>query len=159
MAPRRHCCEMSRIRLRWARQRSWGPRVGAFRLFLASAVVVAHMKCNLFGLHFGVSAVVCFYAVSGYAMAGLLQFAYPSLRYAPTFYLDRWLRLAPQYYFYLAALGMLVFGFGYSMRTLPAGPNPLGGLADLTILPLAFYPFGAWSPPTWTIGAELLFYL
>lgn len=132
---------------------------GTFRLFLASAVVVAHMKANAFGLYWGVTAVVCFYAVSGYAMAALIESAYPTLRRAPAFYLDRFTRLAPQYYFYMAAFAVLVLGFGYSMRTAPAGPNPLGVFADLLILPMALFPYGVWNPPLWTIGLELLFYL
>src|SRR5262249_53463793 len=63
------------------------------------------------------------------------------------------------YYFYLGVFGVMVLGFGYAMRNLPAGPNPLGVFADLLILPAAFYTFGTFNPPGWTIGAELLFYL
>lgn len=74
---------------------------GTFRMFLALNVVVGHMGGSYFGIIMpGIAAVVCFFMISGYAMSGLIQGSYPRLpEDVGHFYLDRILRLGPQYYF------------------------------------------------------------
>ena len=47
--------------------------LGSLRLLLALAVAASHVDYRIAGLNPGVSAVVGFYLISGYVMAGLLQ--------------------------------------------------------------------------------------
>ena len=54
--------------------------LGSLRLLLALAVAASHVDYRIAGLNPGVSAVVGFYLISGYVMAGLLQRHYPTRR-------------------------------------------------------------------------------
>lgn len=144
--------------------------LGTLRLILALAVAASHVDFRVAGLNPGVSAVIGFYLISGYVMSGLLQRHYPTPRAAGGFYIDRALRLMPQYLFY-ASLTLLWYGFA----RLPAG-NPtldyfLGavpGIGDyvnnLLVVPLNYYMWNGSDrftllPPAWSLGTEIQFYL
>lgn len=140
---------------------------GTYRLILAAGVVLAHMGVSVWGIHTGIVGVVCFYMVSGYAMTGLIRSAYPKpTRDAPAFYLDRLIRLGPQYYFYIAICAFTVLVLNW--RESPAqdgSPDALNIFANLTIIPLAFWMYSdsirhlGLNMPTWSLGLEFLFYL
>ena len=76
--------------------------MGAFRLLLAAMVVINHSG-GTFNNTFlpGVAAVVVFFMISGYAITGLIQNRFPEADSAKFFFLERFVRLAPQYYFWL----------------------------------------------------------
>jgi peptidoglycan/LPS O-acetylase OafA/YrhL len=136
---------------------------GSFRLFLAIMVALSHAGVRFGGLNPGVSAVVGFYLVSGYVMTGLLRRHYSTLDAAPRFYLDRALRLYPQY-LAIAALTLLWLVLTGSRNDfLQHAPGAVDLFNNLLIVPLN-YLFGATDrlvliPPAWSLGAELQFYL
>ena len=137
---------------------------GLFRLILAVLVVVSHMGLSAYGGP-GSSAVVCFYAISGYAMSALIGTSYPNMPAdAGRFYLERFLRLAPQYYFYIAVFAFTVLVLNWRADQ-PGSPDVVNIFANLTIIPLSFFMYSQsifgfmLDPPTWSIGLELSFYL
>ncbi len=72
--------------------------LGTFRLFLAMLVASSHTGLSLAGLNPGVMAVVGFYLISGYVTAGLMARHYSDPSQVSSFYLDRAIRLLPQYF-------------------------------------------------------------
>lgn len=140
---------------------------GTFRMALAIGVVLAHMGIAINGVvNTGVVGVVCFFMVSGYAMSALLSSSFPTLKDAPRFYADRFLRIAPQYYFYLAICAFTVLVVGWKETSAQDGPiDALNITANLTILPLFFAMHNnsigslILNLPTWSIALELCFYL
>lgn len=138
--------------------------LGTIRLLLALAVAASHAKVLVAGLNPGVIAVVCFYLISGYVMAGLMQRHYSHASQAPAFYLDRAIRLLPQYLFYCGMT--LAWHFFSSVATpfLIRSPGAVDLLNNLFIVPLNYYMFNASDqytlvPPAWSLGAEIQFYL
>lgn len=134
---------------------------GAFRLALAVLVVISHAQVHLFRLNVGVIAVTNFYIVSGFAMSAVLRRHY--LDDAGAFYLDRAVRILPQYalYLMLAVFAVFVLGINPAARTMTAE----GLIANLTIVPLSWAMFspaiasGALLPQAWSLGTEVIFYL
>lgn len=127
-------------------------------------VVLSHAGVRLAGLNPGVIAVVGFYLISGYVMAGLIRRHYRQPAQAGAFYLDRAARLLPQYFFYIGlTLGWYLFS---GTRTLFLSHPPTAGdlLNNLLIVPLNLYMFNGSDhftliPPAWSLGAEVQFYL
>lgn len=139
---------------------------GALRLLLALLVVLYHFDCRIYGVDQGVSAVVVFFVVSGYAMTGLWRrnFRRPGARLS-RFYLDRCLRLAPQYYLWLVVCTLVVALFPVDFGPfMPDRPGPLAISAHLLVVPLnllqAAPRYNGWvvDPPAWSLGQELCFY-
>lgn len=144
--------------------------LGTLRLLLALAVAASHLDYRIAGLNPGVSAVIGFYLISGYVMAGLLQRHYPQYRHAPAFYWDRAVRLMPQYLFYLL-LTLLWLRLSAPLPTnaslqyfVQRAPTLADYLNNLLIVPLNYYMFNGSDhytliPPAWSLGAEVQFYL
>lgn len=137
---------------------------GAFRYLLAVCVLVSHIWPMKFQI--GVSAVVGFFIISGYVMNFLLS-QYQSVGKVRFFYVDRLLRILPQYYFYLvlsqAALFFMKFVFfsGY----FPTEFSPWAFLLNALLVPVNYY---FWIPQieayllipqAWSLGLEEQFYL
>jgi peptidoglycan/LPS O-acetylase OafA/YrhL len=104
--------------------------------------------------------------VSGYAMSALIADSFPRLSDARRFYVDRFLRLAPQYYFYLAICAFTVLVIGWRETPSQEGaPNAVNVMANLTIIPLTFWMFDKsigsliLNIPSWSVGLEMCFYL
>lgn len=136
--------------------------MGAFRLLLAVLVAVSHMGKTFAGLNPGVVAVISFLIISGFVMTSLIERNYRSLADVGLFYLDRALRLYPQFLFYFVA-SCLVIHF-----LLPGTPQAAELtlktiLSSVLMLPLGFYMFGIGGteivPPAWSLGLEMSFYL
>ena len=138
--------------------------LGTFRLVLALLVALSHANVRIAGLNPGVMAVVCFYLISGYVMTGLLRGHYAELRRVPYFYLDRALRIFPQY---LCIAGVTLAWFLVTAHTtafLRQVPTWSDLLSNLTVVPLNYYMFNGSDrftlvPPAWSLGAEIQFYL
>ena len=138
--------------------------LGALRLMLALAVAASHAGMLVGGLNPGVVAVIGFYLISGYVMAGLIQRYYSQPSQAPAFYLDRAIRLLPQYLFYCG----LVLAWQLSTQsTTPflgsVSPGVGNLLNNLLIVPLNYYMYNGSDrytliPPAWSLGAEVQFY-
>jgi peptidoglycan/LPS O-acetylase OafA/YrhL len=138
--------------------------LGTLRLMLALAVAASHAGVLVGGLNPGVTAVVGFYLISGYVMAGLIQRYYSQPSQAPAFYLDRAFRLLPQYLFYCGLI------LAWQLSTKSTTPfldsvNPGAGnlLNNLLIVPLNYYMYNGSDrytliPPAWSLGAEVQFY-
>ncbi len=138
--------------------------LGAFRLILALLVALSHVNVKIAGLNPGVVAVVCFYLISGYVMTGLLRTHYSTAARIPHFYLDRALRLFPQY---LAVVGLTLAWFffaGHPTAFLQRAPQWNDLVANLSVVPLNYFMFNGSDsftlvPPAWSLGAEIQFYL
>ncbi|MGH8807151.1 MAG: acyltransferase family protein [Noviherbaspirillum sp.] len=138
--------------------------LGTFRLILALLVALSHANVTVSGLNPGVVAVVCFYLISGYVMTGLLRTHYPDAWRIPHFYLDRALRIFPQY---LAMAGLTLLWFFIAGRTTPfllQEPQWRDLFANVIVVPLNYFMFNASDrftlvPPAWSLGAEIQFYL
>ncbi|AZD08963.1 hypothetical protein C4K26_3562 [Pseudomonas chlororaphis] len=136
--------------------------MGAYRLLLAVLVAVSHMGKTFMGLNPGVVAVISFLIISGFVMTSLIERSYQAPEKIGLFYLDRALRLYPQFLLYFAASCAVIYFL------LPGTPQAaeltLGNIAaSLPIIPLGFYMFGAAGveilPPAWSLGLEMCFYL
>lgn len=135
--------------------------VGTYRLLLAIAVLLSHAGAYLGPYNQGVIAVVSFFVISGYVTTALIQRHYPTVGAAAQFYLDRAMRLFPQYLAYL--LGMIVvIWFAAGRFGWPELSPAAIGLNSLMI-PVGFYMYAPiatpLNPPTWTLGLEATFYL
>ena len=138
---------------------------GTLRLILAAMVALSHIGGNFGNVWNGVVAVVIFYMISGYAMTGLLRARFPKTNAAPTFYFERIVRLAPQYYFWLAFalfFSLYLKWYWYSVDT--KGFIPYGIFAYLTVVPLGLQSyFGSVDaltlPQATTLGIEITLYV
>ena len=138
--------------------------LGGWRLFLAALVALSHDGLRLAGLHPGVMAVVGFYLISGYVMTGLIRRHYARPAAVGGFYMDRFLRLFPAYWFVAGLTALWWFLTGAQTNYLRMAPDNLDWLANLTVIPLNFYMVNGSDaftliPPAWSLGAELQFYL
>jgi peptidoglycan/LPS O-acetylase OafA/YrhL len=143
--------------------------LGTLRLLLAISVSVFHATLHPGGFRYGVSGVVTFYMISGYAMSGLARAFMP----APDggfwlgtarFWRDRILRLYPQYLFWLVAAAIVRFGFGRVWWSQQGPLDWVNVLGNLTALPLNMYIYipslshMMIMPQAWTIATEFSFY-
>ena len=95
--------------------------------------------------HFvGVGAVANFFIISGYVMAGIMRANYSHLG-KPTlfFYLDRALRIFPQYLFYLLATQacLLCFDFRFMDWFYTGTPSSFLFLMNALIVPMNYFEF------------------
>jgi peptidoglycan/LPS O-acetylase OafA/YrhL len=138
--------------------------LGSLRLILAIAVAASHAGFRIAGLNPGVIAVVGFYLISGYVMAGLIRRHYSQPATAPAFYLDRALRLFPQYFTYLGlALAWQLYTQTENYH-LSHPPTAADFINNILIVPLNYYMWNGSDrytliPPAWSLGAEIQFYL
>lgn len=138
--------------------------LGSLRLLLALLVALSHAGVRVYGFNPGVTAVVVFYLISGYVMTGLLRTHYSEWREIPAFYLDRALRLYPQYLFIAGlTLGWMAATDARTafLRHPPSIPDIVNNLA---VIPLNLFMFNdsdqfTLIPPAWSLGAEMQFYL
>lgn len=134
---------------------------GYLRFGLAILVVLSHLD-HAGGLNVGVSAVVVFYLLAGYVVTNLIHKHFGSGRLL-SFYAERFLRIYPLYFTFLA----MVFAFLFITRFGSPIITPLKILAQVTIIPLNFFMFFHTAvvrnycvlPPAWSLGAELQAYL
>ncbi|MDP3760613.1 MAG: acyltransferase [Ramlibacter sp.] len=138
--------------------------MGLLRLFLAYMVLLSHAGVRIATYNGGVFAVIVFYLISGYVMAGLLRRHYARPDRVPMFYADRMLRLFPQYLAYAGATLAWFWWTGATTDFLTRSPTALDLLNNLTVIPLNFFMYNGADaftliPPGWSLGAELQFYL
>jgi peptidoglycan/LPS O-acetylase OafA/YrhL len=139
--------------------------LGGFRLILAIVVVLYHAGFQPFGLHVGVTAVAAFYMVSGYAMSAMWRRWYADGKRVAAFYLDRLLRLYPQYVAF-CAVSATMLGLGWRLDLYQVRSAGWAAIAaHVTMIPLSLatvYPDIGQAmliPQSWSLGTELLFYL
>lgn len=139
--------------------------MGTLRYLLAVLVLLSHAGFNIASHHPGVMAVAVFYALSGYVMAALIDRHYAAgARAVHLFYVDRLLRLYPQYAVYALAAAL----WCAATQQVTAFLQRLPGYADVfnnfLVVPLNYYMYNGADqftliPPAWSLGAELVFYL
>ena len=115
------------------------------------------------GVHLGVAAVVCFYALSGFVMAALVERHYQTIQAARGFYLDRALRILPQLWLYLA-ISFTALAF----NLLPAVDFVSSCTAGKVVANFLVFPFHfhwvneLWRcmpiQQAWSLGVEVMFY-
>ncbi|WP_028205025.1 acyltransferase family protein [Paraburkholderia nodosa] len=135
--------------------------MGIYRLLLAVAVMLSHIGIAWYGHNPGVIAVVSFYLLSGYVMTALVQRHYTTLDSIPSFYLDRMMRLFPQFLFYSLLTLALIICF-HPASDFISGLTPATAALNLTMLPLNFFryfPNALTIPQAWSLGLESQFYL
>ena len=135
--------------------------MGIYRLFLALAVVLSHIRIIFYGKNQGIVAVVSFFLLSGYVMTALIERHYATTSSFPRFLLDRSMRLFPQFLFYSAITLILIFLFHPESEFIE-GLTPWTAAMNLTMLPLNFFryfPHAQTVPQAWSLGLEAQFYL
>lgn len=136
-------------------------RHGALRFALAMAVAMSHMGFQPGGFNPGVMAVMVFYLLAGMVADKLLSL--PAFASPVPYWVNRLRRIAPLYLFSLA-VAAVAWGCGASSIFLARDPGPVDILANLTVIPLAYYMYTGQDaftliPPAWSLGVELQFYL
>lgn len=125
-------------------------------------VVMSHLGIIIYGYNPGVVAVISFFLLSGFTMQSLMQRYYMSYKLVTNFYVDRALRLYPQFLFYAISTLILVKIFNIASPYL-ADTQALKVFLNFTMLPLGFYMLGLDNclviPPAWSLGLELSFYI
>lgn len=139
--------------------------MGTYRFILAILVLLSHTALYVGGMSQGVVAVISFLLISGYTMQILMDKYYAGTRNIKAFYVDRILRICPQFWFY-SIVTLLIFWrvpdhilthhlsnvtvlkVVNNFLVLPVGYPELFDLGNCFIIPAA-----------WTIGLELTFYL
>lgn len=145
--------------------------LGITRFVLALLVLLSHANGTGFKLNLGVTAVIIFYFTSGYLMQrSYRRFVNHSSTPIKDFYLDRLLKLFPQYSLVVLASFAAIAYFGPSQHVLFMSQEPSLDkvLLNLALLPAnyVFAPLTLESmlphpiiPPAWSLAAEFHFYL
>lgn len=138
--------------------------MGIYRFLLSIFVAISHTGVLINGLNPGVIAVISFFIISGYVMTALISKNYFDHKKIVWFYLDRILRIYPQYLFNIIAVLIIYFIFGLNSHYL-SKPTEIGLLQNLLIIPMGFYMI-PWVgekfmiiPPAWSLGLEGCFYI
>lgn len=137
--------------------------MGHLRFTLAILVLLSHAGLLIHGHNPGVVAVVVFYAISGYVMSALIERHYAGAPHTGRFYLDRLLRIYPQYAIYALVTLVWLYTIGQPTPFLQQQPHIQDGLNNLLIVPLNYYMYNGADrftliPPAWSLGTEVLFY-
>lgn len=132
--------------------------MGFYRLILAVLVLLSHCAIKFPSYNQGVTAVVSFLIISGYVITKLISAKFPKRTDIKRFYVDRALRLFPQFVFYLIITSLFYFFFD--------GPEKITisqFIVNLTMLPLntfaVYFNDFIIVPQSWSLGLELQFYL
>ncbi len=145
--------------------------LGSVRFLLALLVMLSHFPPNGLPLNVGVVAVICFYFISGFLMRRSYErFESNSNHPIWTFYVDRVLRLFPQYLLVCWASFALIYLLGRETRVpyLAQEITPLKVVLNTLLLPTnyVFPPFVVPAllphpiiPPAWSLASEFHFYL
>lgn len=145
--------------------------LGIMRFVLAILVLLSHANGVGFKLNLGVTAVIIFYFVSGYLMQrSYVRFTKYSSTPIRDFYLDRFLKLFPQYSLVVLASFAAIAIFGPAQHVMFMNQEPTLDkiLLNLALLPAnyIFPPLEIESmlphpiiPPAWSLATEFHFYL
>ena len=142
---------------------AWAGKLGTYRFLLALAVAVAHAGTSPFGIHLGVAAVISFYILSGFVMTALIERYYLAPQKVMRFYLDRAMRLYPQFIVYFLAT-LALFMVSKTGSVMVSDLTPLKTTLNLLLVPLGLFMIGGMDtamviPQAWSLGLEAMFYL
>lgn len=137
---------------------------GTFRLFLALLVLLTHSGLNAGSFYQGTMAVIGFYAISGYVISFLLEQRLQTVN-ARTFYLERIVRVYPQFVLHLILAVLVIVAFHPDSRYAKAAISAETLLLNLSLFPLQAKAFSAYIesalyvPTSWSLSLEASFYL
>lgn len=145
--------------------------LGTLRFVLALLVLLSHIPGLGMTLNPGVSAVILFYIISGYLMGrSYLRFQQHSAQPIRDFYLDRLLKLMPQYSLVVGLTFFLIYLLGPAQHTMflnqPVELHRI--MLNMLLLPVnyVFEPLSIDAllphpivPPAWSLSSEFHFYL
>lgn len=133
--------------------------MGSYRYLLAVLVVLSHSGVSFFGYNPGIIAVISFLMISGYVITKLINKYYNNIGLIPSFYVDRALRLFPQFLLYLSITVLVMIYFGDTKNI----SSPLLMISNIAMIPLNFFTVYKYSwifvPQSWSLGLEAQFYL
>lgn len=137
--------------------------MGIYRFVLACLVVLAHTEV-VWGTVYnpGMIAVISFFILSGFSMEKMYDSYKTS---AIFFYMERWLRIAPQYLFWTTVtLFMINLGYVYSNNWYLRDMTFSNIFLNVLILPVGYFMYNGLDnfrliPQAWTLGTEFTFYL
>lgn len=137
---------------------------GILRLFLASMVVMYHAGYHPFNYMMGVTAVTDFYILSGFVVSALYSKSFGHLRNAPNFYIERAIRILPQYYYYLILYTIFFVSTEWFARNQHLTLTNL--FANITLIPLGLRLYlpdtlhlSSIIMPAHSLATEVIFYL
>jgi peptidoglycan/LPS O-acetylase OafA/YrhL len=146
------------------------PVLGIIRFILAFCVLFSHLFIGM-RINIGVVSVICFYFISGFLMRkSYRRFLSNSTRPVSDFYIDRVLKLFPQYCIVVLSTFIFIHYFGRSQWVpfLNQQVTLTKALLNLSLLPAnyVFEPFVIEAlkphpivPPAWSLSTEFHFYL
>jgi peptidoglycan/LPS O-acetylase OafA/YrhL len=137
--------------------------MGTYRFFLAIFVALSHLGITFFAISTGISAVVSFFLLSGFVMTALITKSYSTADRVGAFYLDRAMRLFPQFLLYLVATLAVVLLLKPQSIYL-SDLTPVKVALNALMIPLNFFMVGdlmtgMLMPQAWSLGLEAVFYL
>jgi len=139
--------------------------MGIYRFILAIFVLISHTGLNTFNFKIGVFGVINFLIISGYLNTYLIENYYSYNKKISSYYLDRFFRIAPQFYFYFFLIIFLNFYFKVIEF------NFLDVLLEFPIITQGYYYLFdnilgtnivytiKIIPVAWSLGLELTFYI
>ena len=136
--------------------------MGLYRLLLALGVLISHTALAPKNLDVGISAVVSFFILSGLAMTYQIERFGETTARVGLFYIDRAVRIFPQYLFYLA-LAMVLLGSGKIAYSFASDCGSTQIAFNLLVIPMGWADAVGvrcfYLPQAWSLGLELCFYL
>lgn len=135
--------------------------MGTYRLLLAICVLLSHLGIVIKGHDSGVSAVVSFFLLSGFVMTALIRQKYSATNRIGAFYLDRAMRLFPQFLLYMALTAALI-AIAHPNSPFLTDLTPVKEILNFLMLPLVFFMQignAVLIPQAWSLGLELTFYI
>jgi peptidoglycan/LPS O-acetylase OafA/YrhL len=138
--------------------------VGFYRLVLSCLVVVSHTAREIYfatGYHLGVIAVISFFLLSGFVMTKLISKYYDNLGAVCRFYLDRAVRILPQYLFYVYFTLAAACFFHIQHRDMTQIPTMKSVVLQSVVFPMNFmcsYGNDCLVQTAWSLGLEAFFY-
>jgi peptidoglycan/LPS O-acetylase OafA/YrhL len=137
--------------------------MGIYRFILSILVVISHSYGNVFNFNVGVAAVVSFFLLAGSVNSRLIMQSFNSLRLAPNYFLDRFIRIFPLFIVYLL---LSVYINNYINKGIfSSNLTELNIFLNALIIPLGYKDFinsnnfSVVINPTWSLGLEVTFYL
>ncbi len=139
--------------------------LGTTRFVLALIIASFHAGWRPYGIAWGQPAAMAFLMISGHGVSALGErYFTPAARDARAFWLDRFLRIYPQYLFWMCATAFVVLVLHRHWLFHQGRPDWVSVLCNLTVFPLSFYMYIPSLaalfilPQTWSLSIEAFFY-
>lgn len=137
--------------------------LGSYRLLLSLLVALSHAGVSIAGVNPGICAVISFYLLSGQSTSLLIRYSYMGQERIVPFYVDRLLRLFPQFLLYSLLAGIVLITVSVSSPYTIAF-TPMKVFLNLLMLPQGYLfahtlEGAQLLPQSWALGLQLSFYL